>query len=122
LNPRLCLGKNILEMNLIHTYGGNTMDHRRLNGFFMHRRKQRFTEPIKFAVVAYGETVVVFARCEYEAVEIATHDPNLREYYPLCFDGYVFARHLDGDVYEDPNTYDGYRHPDDFAQSCSTMM
>lgn len=95
------------------------MNHRRLNGFFMHRRKQHYTEPVKFAVVIYNEVVAVFACCEYEAVGVVTKDPNLNEYSPLLFDGYVFACNLDGDGYEDSDTYDGYRHPDDETQPAS---
>lgn len=94
------------------------MKHRRLNGFFMRRRKQRFTEPVKFAVVAYDKVIAVFAHCEYEAVGIATNNPELDEYYPLSFDEYVFACSRE-DIYEDPDTYDGYRHLDDETQPAS---
>lgn len=93
--------------------------HKRLNGFAEYRSERPLTEPVKFAVVIYGKVITVFAYCKYEAVGIATEDPNLNEHYPLCFDGYVYACNLDEDVYEDPDTYDGYKHPDDSA--CSTF-
>jgi hypothetical protein len=86
---------------------------KRQNGFATHRREQRFTEPVKFAVVAYDGVMDVFACCQYEAVGIATEDPNLREYYPLCFDGYVFACHQDQSDNHNEDTYSGFPHPDD---------
>ena len=87
----------------------------------MNRKRKTFTGLVKFAVIVYSRLVVVFAHCEYEAVGIAAEDLNLNDHYPLCLDGYVFACHLDGDTYEDGDTYSGYKHPDDFAQPCSAF-
>ena len=75
-------------------------------------RRKTFTGLVKFAVVAYGRIVVVFAHCEYEAVGIATEDPNLHEYYPRILGGYVYAQNLDEPASCD-DTFNGYDCPED---------
>jgi hypothetical protein len=94
------------------------MSHKTNKLFAEDRRKQKNTEPIKFAVVACGKVVAVFAKCEYEAVGIATKDPDLEDHYPFWYDGYVYVGNQD-ETYENLDTYDGYNHPDDIAQPAS---